>query len=116
MRPISSRCASVKPCACAGTAAMQAMKSAAAVERSVRRIAGSFGSVVARWRFKGDDVVGAHPAGRAGREAGLGAGGQIAGGAVVAAGKGGLGGGEVGLGEVALAAVGHGELAVAVGH
>ena len=69
---------------------------------------------IGTWRLEGGDVVGLHPAGRADRKAGLGAGGELARGPQVAAREGGLRGGEIGLGEVALAAIGHGELGIGV--
>src|ERR1043166_3170469 len=118
MRSSSPRWASLKLCARAGTAATTAINRAAVVV-SKRRIAFPYLSVMARGAgrgFIGDDVVGANPPGRTGGKAGLGAGGEIARGAVVAAGKRRLRRREIGFGQVALAAVGHGELAVAVRH
>src|SRR5664279_5898527 len=62
-----------------------------------------------------DDIVGAHPGGRAYGQAGLGAGRELARRLDVAAHEGGLRGGEIGLGEIALAAIGHGELGIGIG-
>ena len=65
--------------------------------------------------LKLDDIVGLDPTGRADREARLGARRELARGLVVAAHECGLRRGEIGLRKVALAAIGHGELGIAVG-
>src|ERR1700736_3956931 len=119
MRSISPRWASLKLCARGRGGDAGERESGGGRTEEGERIAGSLLVSYGAWRragFIGDDVVGANPSGRTGGKAGFGAGGKVARGAVVAAREGGLRGGEIGLGEVALAAVGHGELAVAVRH
>src|SRR5665213_823860 len=60
------------------------------------------------------EIVSLYPAGRADREASLGARCNLARGGMVAAHEGGHRGSEIGLGEIALVSISHGELQIAV--
>ena len=113
-------CSCARRPAAAPSAAMASNGGAGKAQRRRRKVMAVIPcrSLSVGWRVLGDltldDVVGLHPGGRADRQTGLGARGELARGLDVAAREGGLRGGEIGLREVALAAVGHGELRVGV--
>ena len=117
---MSERCAGEKFCArtaCGAATASNAAQAAAIIAQArCHRFCPCCGHLIgAAGGLDADDIVGAHPGGRADGQAGLGARRKLPRGPDVAAREGGLRGGEIGLGEVALAAIGHGELSIGVG-
>ncbi len=122
MRSISPRCAAVKDCACA-----EPRRAAPAGPRTARQRHGRRSNVIIvrpsvirprkalcgglRLAMSSALTQPGEPTGKAR----LGAGGDLARGLDVAAHEGRLRGGEIGVGEVALLAIGHRQLAVAVG-
>ena len=117
---ISPRCAPEMLCACPATRA-ERQHEAGGERRDVRSKRMEFSPFRIRCAsatraavLGAYDIVGLDPTGRADREAGLGARRKLARGLVVAAHEGGERRGKIGLREVALAAIGHGELGIAV--